>query len=447
MSKNLFIYLIAAVAATGGLLFGYDTGVIAGALPFIAKQWNLDDSLKEWVVSVVLLGGIMGSLSSGKLSDAMGRKKVNFITAILFAAGSIITALANSVEILIFGRFLLGIAVGIASFSVPLYIAEIAPSNIRGRVVTLFQFAITLGILVSYLCSYSFAQSAEGWRWMFAAGVLPAIVLLFGMMYVPESPRWLLVKERDSEARSVLHKILEDSAVENEMAQIKKTIADEKLNKGNWSDLFTKRLRQPLLIGIGIFLIQQFSGINAVIYYAPTIFKDAGFASNNAQLLATIGVGVINSLSTIFAIIYIDKIGRKPILYIGLIGASIALFCLGFSFYMSEHGDTSLQWLSITSVYVYIIFFAISLGPLGWLLISEVYPLSIRGFAMSLGSFYHWIFDFLVSFTFLTLRNQLGSYGTIWLYMTVCLVGLLYAKYIVFETKGMSLEEIEKRYN
>lgn len=447
MNKNILIYIIAAIAAIGGLLFGYDTGVIAGALPFISKQWNLNDSSKEWVVSIVLLGGIVGSLTSGRITDALGRKKVNFITSILFGIGSVLTALSNTIEILILGRFILGLAVGIASFAVPLYIAEIAPANIRGRLVTLFQFAITIGILISYVCSYAFAQSDEGWRWMFGAGIIPAAILFFGMLYVPESPRWLLVKNKEKEARIVLSRILDENIVENEVSQIKKTITEEKNNQYSWSDLFTKRLRQPLLIGIGIFFIQQFSGINAVIYYAPTIFKDAGFASDNAQLLATIGVGIVNSLSTILAIIFLDKLGRKPILFIGLVGASIALFCLGLSFYLKENGNADLQWLSIISVYLYIVFFAISLGPLGWLLISEVYPLGIRAFAMSLGSFYHWIFDFLVSFTFLTFRTHLGSYGIVWLYMTVVLLGLLFAKYIVFETKGMSLEEIEKRYN
>lgn len=445
-SKTLLVYTIAAIAATGGLLFGYDTGVIAAALPFIRDQWQLTTGQQEWVVSVVLLGGILGALMSGRITDRLGRKRVNFITAVLFTVGSIVSGLAGSVDMLIFGRFILGIAVGIASFSVPLYIAEIAPAKQRGTLVSMFQLLITIGIVASYLCGYWFSEGENGWRLMFLIGIVPALILLIGMFFLPESPRWLMAKNYKVEARAVLERVEEAGQVEVAYQAILKSIEEEKNQAGDWRELFTKRLRRPLLIGIGIFFIQQFSGINAVIYYSPVIFEMAGFESATVSILATVGVGVVNVLFTLLALRLIDRLGRKPILYTGLSGVALSLAVLGFSFYFKEALGDTLKWISIGGTFTFIAFFAISLGPLGWLLISEVYPLRIRGFAMSLGSFYHWFFDFCVSFTFLTLTQTLGAHGTFWLYMSVVLGGLLFARYVVPETKGLSLEEIEQMW-
>jgi sugar porter (SP) family MFS transporter len=449
MNKNLLVYAIAAIAATGGLLFGYDTGVIAVALPFIKEKWILTETTEAWVVGAVLLGGMVGSLLSGRLTDYLGRKRINIFTATVFMLGSVVTAMAQNPSWLIAGRLLLGIAVGVASFSVPLYIAEIAPAAKRGRLVSFFQLAITIGILISYLAGYFFSGANDGWRMMFWAGVIPALGLLVGMVFLPESPRWLITNGRDAEALEVLKKVEEDQNVQSEYQQIKQNITNEQNNKTDWRELFSKRLRQPLLIGIGIFFIQQFSGINAVIYFAPRIFEMAGLASKTGAILATVGVGVINVSFTFLSLRLLDRWGRKPLLYIGLTGTAVALAVLSLSFYFKSSLGDAAGWLAIGSVYVYIMFFAISLGPLGWLLISEVYPLKIRGFAMSLGSFYHWFFDFGVSFTFpiLILVPLLGAQGGIFaIYMTVVLLGLLFAKYVVPETKGLSLEDIEKMW-
>jgi MFS transporter, SP family, galactose:H+ symporter len=449
MNKNLLLYFIAAIAATGGLLFGYDTGVIAVALPFIKEKWIMTETTEGWVVGAVLLGGMVGSLLSGRLTDYLGRKRINIFTATVFMLGSVVTAMAQNPSWLIAGRLLLGIAVGVASFSVPLYIAEIAPAAKRGRLVSFFQLAITIGILISYLCGYFFSGANDGWRMMFWAGVIPALVLLLGMFFLPESPRWLITNGRDDEALLVLQKVEDDANVQTEYQQIKQNITNEQNNKTDWRELFSKRLRQPLLIGIGIFFIQQFSGINAVIYFAPRIFEMAGLASKTGSILATVGVGVINVTFTLLSLRLLDRWGRKPLLYIGLTGTAIALAVLSLSFYFRDMLGDAAGWLAIGSVYTYIMFFAISLGPLGWLLISEVYPLKIRGFAMSLGSFYHWFFDFGVSFTFpiLTAIPLLGSQGGIFgVYMMVVLLGLFFAKYLVPETKGLSLEDIEKMW-
>ena len=446
MSKNTLVYFIAAIAALGGLLFGYDTGIIATALPYISKEWVLTDSVKEWVVGIVLLGGMLGAISSSRFSDTFGRKRVNFITAILFTFASILSYYAQSVEYLVVSRFLIGLAVGIASYAVPLYIAEIAPAAKRGGLVSLFQFAITIGILLSYICGYIFADVANGWRLMFLAGIVPAIILLAGLFFVPETPRWLLSKGRDAEALAVLNSVEEDENVQKSFDEIKNALTREQSSKGTWAMVFSKKYRTPLILGFGIFVIQQFSGINAVIYYAPEIFKAAGFESLKVTILATIGVGVVNVLSTMFALRYLDRWGRRPLLLTGMMGVIGALLVLSASFMFKDSLGEAAKWLSIGSVYLYIMFFAISLGPLGWLLISEVFPLKIRGYGMSLGSFSHWFNDFLVSFTFLSLKNSLGASGTFLFYMCIVLFGMFVAKRLVPETKGLSLEQIEEMW-
>ena len=449
MSKTLLLYFIAAIAATGGLLFGYDTGVINVALPSLKQQFGLSPAQQGWVVGAVLLGGMIGPLFSSVLSDSLGRKKINILAALIFVVGSVITALADGMNALIGGRLMLGLAIGIVSSSVPLYLAEIAPSNIRGRLVTFFQFAITLGILVSFLCGYAFADQIEGWRSMFWAGFVPAIILFVGMLFVPESPRWLMKKGREAEARQVLERIHEASNVQAEYDQMVQSLVAEQKNQRNWTELFSKRLRIPFLIGIGIFFIQQFSGINAVIYYSTEIFTMAGYAPTTTSTLATVGVGIVNVLSTLVAVSFLDRWGRKPILYTGLLGTAAALATIAFAFYFrASLGADTLKVLSIGGVYVYIFFFAISLGPLGWLLIAEVYPLKIRGFAVAMGSFYHWIFDFCVSYSFpIMAASALGTSGGIFMiYMSVVLLGLFFARYVVFETKGLSLEQIEEKW-
>jgi MFS transporter, SP family, galactose:H+ symporter len=446
-SKTLLLYRIAAVAATGGLLFGFDTGVINVAMPFLKQEFVIDSTTEGWIVSAVLAGGMVGSLLSGRLADSLGRKQINLLAALVFLIGSVLTAVAPSPGTLIAGRILLGLAIGIVSFSVPLYIAEIAPSQMRGRLVTFFQLAITIGILLSYLTGYAFAEAVGTWRLMFGTGIAPATILFAGMFFVPESPRWLITKGRVAEADAVLARLLADDERRHELAQIQTSM--DKSDKPDWRELFSTRLRIPLLIGIGIFLIQQFSGINAVIYYSTTIFGMGGFGSGTTSIMATVGVGVVNTLSTLVAVRFLDKWGRKPLLYTGLLGTGASLLTLGGAFFFRDSiSPDLLRILSVGGVYVYIFFFAISLGPLGWLLISEVYPLRIRGFATSLGSFYHWFFDFWVAFTFPILANTaLGSNGGIFMiYAAVVLLGLFFARYVVFETKGLTLEDIERKW-
>ncbi|MCP9767837.1 sugar porter family MFS transporter [Lacihabitans sp. LS3-19] len=447
MNKNTIIYFIAAVAATGGLLFGFDTGVINVALPSLREQLHLTPSQESMVVGAVLFGAMFGPFISGFLTDLLGRKKINIIASLVFVLGSILAAIAPNTNSLIAGRLLLGLAIGIVAATVPLYLAELSPKEKRGRMVTFFQLAITLGILLSYVVGYIFGNAENAWRLMFWAGFVPAIILFVGMLLVPESPRWLLSKGRDDEAKSVLNKLREPKEAEDEYNETKKLLEEEKNNKSSWKELFSERLRIPLFIGIGIFAIQQFSGINAIIYYSTDIFKQL-FSDSDATI-ATVGVGVVNTLATILGMRFLDKWGRKPLLYTGLIGTAVCLGTVGLAFYFQDILPAGLrQIMLVGGIYSYIIFFAISLGPLGWLLISEVYPLKIRGFASSMGSFNHWFFDLMVAISFPLMRaTSLGENGGIFgIYMLVVLLGLFFAKYVVFETKGLSLEDIEKKY-
>lgn len=448
MSKNTIIYFIAAVAATGGLLFGFDTGVINVALPSLREQLQLTPSQESMVVGAVLFGAMFGPFISGFLTDKLGRKKINIIASLVFVVGSILAAIAPDTNSLIAGRLLLGLAIGIVAATVPLYLAELSPKDKRGRMVTFFQLAITLGILLSYVVGYIFGDAENAWRLMFWAGFVPAIILFVGMLLVPESPRWLLTKGRNEEALKVLNQLRKPDEAVAEYNETLKLLEEEKLNKSSWMELFMPKLRIPLFIGIGIFAIQQFSGINAIIYYSTDIFKS--LFSDSQATLATVGVGIVNSLATILGMQFLDKWGRKPLLYTGLIGTAVCLGTVGLAFLFESSLPAGLrQMMLVGGIYTYIIFFAISLGPLGWLLISEVYPLKIRGFASSMGSFNHWFFDLMVAISFPLMRaTSLGKNGGIFfIYMIVVLLGLLFAKFVVFETKGLSLEDIEKKYN
>ena len=318
--KNVFVYFVASIAALAGLLFGYDTGVISGAILFIKDEFALSSFLEEIVVSAVLLGAFIGAAASGGVSDTIGRRQTIIITAVLFAAGAVGSALSQSVEWLIFCRLVIGLAIGVASFAAPLYISEVAPSEIRGALVSLNQLMITVGIVGSYIVDYAFSDT-HSWRWMFAFGAVPATILLIGMVFLPQSPRWLLSRHLVKEAREILKRICTKKRdVDKEIDAINKTLKQE---EGGWREVFAPWVRPMLVVGIGLAIIQQITGINTVIYYAPTIFEFAGFSSAKIAILATAGVGVVNVVMTIVAIWLLDKIGRKPLLYTGLIGMII----------------------------------------------------------------------------------------------------------------------------
>jgi len=440
---NRMVYLIAAIAATGGLLFGFDTGVISGALLFIRKQWELNPTTEGLLVSSVLIGAVLGAAFSGKIVDYFGRKKVIIATGVIFFIGSVLTSAAPSLELLIAGRILIGIAIGCASFAVPLYISEISPTQIRGALVSLNQLAITIGIVVSYLVDSALAP-CEGWRYMFLSGALPAIVLCCGMAFLPETPRWLISKNLEDESRKVLAKIDKESDPDETILKMKEALAAE--TGTTFQELFVPWLRPALIIGIMLMFFQQLTGINTIIYYAPTIFQLAGFKSNLIAILATVGVGTVNVLMTIVSIKLLDKVGRKPLLYGGLVGMILSLGILGLGFMSNNIFGITLEWLTLGSLIIYIASFAISLGPICWLIISEIYPLKIRGLAMSIATVANWLCNFIVGLTFPMLIDGFGAPSTFWIYALIGILGLIFCYYYVPETKGHTLEEIEEHW-
>jgi SP family galactose:H+ symporter-like MFS transporter len=438
--KNVqFVIIAAVITAIGGMLFGYDTGVISGAILFIRDAFSLSSTAQEIVVSSVLIGAVIGASISGFLADKYGRRIMVIVAATIFGIGAIFTALTPEVYALIAGRIVVGIAIGIASFIAPLYIAEVAPVSIRGALVSLNQLAITVGIVISYLVDFAFAPSG-GWRWMLGLAVVPSIILGIGMYLMPPSPRWLYSKGRIDKARSVLERIRMTKNVSEEMKEIRASLVCEQECK--WSEILDPVVRPALIIGIGLAAFQQLTGINTVIYYAPTILEFAGFQSAAVSILATAGIGMINVIMTVVAISLIDRVGRRPLLLIGLIGMVISLAILGIAFVLPGL-STSLGLLAVISLMLYVGSFAIGLGPVFWLMISEIYPLRIRGRAMSTATIVNWGTNLVVAITFLSLIQLIGTPGTFWLYSTIGIIAWVFVYFLVPETKGKSLEEIE----
>jgi SP family galactose:H+ symporter-like MFS transporter len=331
-----------------------------------------------------------------------------------------------------------GIAIGIASFTAPLYISEISPANVRGKLVSLNQLMITIGIVCSYAADYALA-GARQWRWMFGLAAIPAAILLLGLFFVPESPRWFMRRGARARAREVLARIRRPSEVDEELAEIEASLEQQ---KGTWRELWSPSLRPALAIGIALAVFQQFTGINTVIYYAPTIFQLAGLRSNSAAILATVGVGAINVLLTVVALWLLDRVGRRPLLLYGIVGMVVSLGLLGAGF-LSPHWTHVLAELSVACVMAYVASFAISLGPVFWLIISEIYPLKVRSRAMALATMANWGSNLLVALTFLSLLRVLGKAWTFWLYALVGVAAWVFVSRMVPETKGRTLEQIE----
>ena len=441
--KYIWLYIVAIVASLGGLLSGYDTGVISGALLFINETWVLPDTLQGFLVSSVLIGAVIGAATNGILADIFGRKKIIMATAVIFILGSILCAFAPNVYVLILSRIFVGFAVGIVNFVVPLYLSEVSPKNLRGTLVSLYQWAITAGILFSYFINAVFAQAVYNWRWMLFAGVVPGLVLFIGMCFMSDTRRWLVSKNRDDEAKKVFSKIEPDIEPEKEIAEIKETLVDNRQEK---AFRLKKWMIMPFVVGIGIMFAQICTGINTIIYYAPTIFKTAGFDSNLTAIYATTGIGVVNFIMTIVAVFFTDRIGRKPLLYFGLTGVMLSLFALGTSFAFAGVLGSSLKWVAVGSLVTYIICFAMSLGPIGWILVSEVFPLRIRGIAMSVCTVSNFAFNFFVVGSFPVLLHRIGGAWTFWIFGIVSILCIIFVYFFVPETKGISLEEIESNW-
>ncbi len=456
----MLIYVIAIIAATGGLLFGFDTGVISGAIPFFQKDFGIDNGMVEQITSAGLLGAILGALFCGKLTDRLGRRKVILASAVIFAVGAVWSGIAADAWNLVLARLFLGVAIGVSSFAVPLYIAEISPTKVRGTLVSMFQLMVTIGVLVSYLSDLYFADESDMtcWRPMFYVGVIPACILLIGMFFMSETPRWLMSQGRHDESIRILNRIEGEAQAKISFRQMQEEIKRSEAEKSGWRELLQPWLRTPLIICIGIMFFQQFVGINTVIYYSPKIFLMAGFDGTVAAIWASVGVGLVNVIFTVVSVYFVDRLGRRKLYFIGLSGIVVSLLLLGLCFvYVNQLGD-SVKWVAILLIFCYVAFFAISIGPLGWLIISEIFPLKLRGLGASLGSLSVWLFNSIVSFTFfkivkaltipgkeiLTEGEDLGNpAGAFWFYGGIAFLALIWGYFYVPETKGVSLEQIE----
>lgn len=442
--KHFWLYIIAVVASLGGLLSGFDTGVVSGALLFINETWAISPFEQGWIVSAAIVGAVIGAAMNGSLSDIYGRKKIIVATGVIFAAGSLMCAYATTPYWLIAARVVIGLAVGMVNFVVPLYLSEIAPQKIRGMLVSLFQLAITAGILFSYLINRVFANAEYNWRWMLGAGLVPAVILLVGITFLGDTPRWLISKKRDDEARKIFLKINPEDDAEAHIKEVRATIQGNSPSKKQ--KVFQKWMLMPVFVGVGMMFMQICTGINTIIFYTTTIFKIAGFADNISAIYATIGIGAVNFLMTFVAIFFTDRWGRKPLLYVGLWGVLIALLALGGAFHFAAELGDNLKWIAVASVVLYITAFAMSLGPIGWIMVSEILPLKIRGFAMSLCTVANFGFNFIVVLSFLPLIHSIGEAYTFWIFAGIAVLSLLFTYFLVPETKGISLEKIEKNW-
>jgi SP family galactose:H+ symporter-like MFS transporter len=438
-----FVILAVAVAALGGLLFGYDTGVISGAILFIKKDFSLSSTLEELVVSAVLMGAIAGAAAGGKLSDHYGRRRMIILSAAIFTLGALGTAFAPSVKLLIAGRIVVGVAIGIASFVSPMYISEIAPAGIRGSLVSVNQLALTSGIVISYLVDYALS-GIQGWRYMLGFAAVPSVVLGAAMWRLPDSPRWLMQRGETKEARAVLQRIRNTDDVDKEIDAMSSSI--RKQISGGVGTLLHPALRPALLVGVGLAVFQQLTGINTVIYYAPTIFQFAGFKTAGFSILATLGVGTVNVLFTVLAIRLMDRVGRRPLLLVGVAGQFLGLALLGIAFQLRGLAGI-LGYVALASLTVYVGSFAVGLGPVFWLMISEIYPVRVRGVAMSIATIMNWGMNLVVAFTFLSLVQTLGRPETFWLYAGIAAGTWFFIYYMAPETKGKSLEQIEEHWH
>ena len=439
---NSFVYFAVGVAALGGLLFGYDTGVISGAILFIKEQFSLSPAMEEVVVSSVLVGAVLGAGLGGALTGRFGRRGMIILAGVVFTVSAIGTALAPTVAWLIAARIVSGIAIGIASFISPMYIAELVPAKNRGSLVAVNMLAITTGIVVAYLVDYAFS-GAHQWRTMFGLAAIPSIALVIGMWRLPDSPRWLISKSKLEQARKILQRARNTSDVSAEIAEIQKSM--EQQGVGGVKGLFQPAMRMPMIVGLGLAVFQQITGINTVIYYAPTIFKFAGITATGPAILAGAGLTMVMWFFHVLAIFLLDRVGRRPLLLVGVAGQVVGLAILGAAFQFPQLASFKSD-VAITGLVIYVACFAFGLGPIFWLLISEIYPLKVRGAAMSAVTVTNWALNLLVAVTFLTLVGFLGQGVTFWLYGVVAVGAWVFFYLQVPETKGKTLEQIEAHW-
>lgn len=441
---KLMKMFIAFAAGMTGLLFGLDIGVISGALPFITTHFDLTHQLQEWVVSAMMLGAALGAVSTGWISFKLGRKASLTAGAALFIIGSLGSSLAPNVPILIIARVLLGFAVGIASYVAPLYLSEMSDKESRGKLISMYQMMVTIGILVAFISDTIFSYGGH-WRLMLGVISIPALLLMISVFGLPDSPRWLASKGHFDKAKDILRMLsTTDAKADGELSEIRESL---KVKQEGWG-LFraNKNVRRAVYLGMLLQAMQQFTGMNVILYYAPQIFKHAGFANTEQQMIATVICGLTNTLATLIAMRTVDKQGRKPILKIGFAGMAAGTFLLGVCLYMINAGFSAL-WISIAAIIMTlftITSFAMSAGPVVWILCSEIQPLKSRDFGVACSTTTNWIVNMIIGATFLTLINTFGIAVTFWIYTALNLSFIVLTILLIPETKGISLENIEK---
>jgi len=452
-----WLWLVGTVILTAGLLFGYDQGVISGALSGIKDSFHLRDTMLEVVTSWVTLGALVGALAAGVLADRLGRRPAILLASLLFTVGAAVEAFAPSPAVLVAGRLVVGIGVGVASVAAPLYASEAAPTSLRGRFVSTYQFGITFGIFVSYFVD-ELLQSGSQWRLMLGLSGVVGIALAILVFPLADTPRWYLrVGRRDDAAKALAR--LRRGDPKSTLAELEASLADEP-PQSSWGEVLSRRWRTPLVIGVGLAVFQQITGINAIIYYADKIFGAAGFTSTADQTAATTwAIGAVNVLATLIAVFFVDRLGRKPLMLAGLVGMGLSLTVVGFAFMSlgdvtpssstaagAAQAPSDAGIFTLVALVVYIASFAFSPGPVVWTMINEIFPRSVRGRAVAVATGVNWFSAWLVSRFFLSLVSSIGEPATFWLFAVMCAVCFVWIIRVVPETKGRTLEDIEEMW-
>ncbi len=436
---TLYVIAITVVAAIGGLIFGFDTAIVAGATRYMKEQFSLNSLQEGWAVSVVLIGCMFGAGLAGPVSDRVGRRRLMLISAVLFFVSAIGCAVPRTITEFVLFRFVGGLGIGSAAVLSPLYIAEVSPARIRGALVSVNQMAIVTGILLAYFINWVFAGAGPAnWRYMYATGAIPSVFFFLLLLRVPESPRWLVKRGREEEATRVLSRVDTAEAAVREIRDIKETLA---LETGSFGELSRPGFRRPLFIAIVLAVFQQTTGINAILYYAPRIFESAGFGRMSAIGQSTI-IGFTNMLFTVVAIVLADRVGRRPLLLVATSGMGVALVLLGAAFKFQFLPQSALLFVII----LYIAFFSSAMGPLVWVVMAEIFPIRMRGAAMGIATLILWLADFAVTLTFPVISDKLNASAAFWLYAVMCVLDLVFMVFYLPETKGKSLEEIERHW-